>query len=235
MIEVVLFDVFGTLIEYQADRRRLGYPTTHELARHSGVDLTYDEFVATWDAASRALEERTAASHEEFSMMDAARAFADAVSTPLSDAQCADLASSFMTEWRRHLSPVPGAADMLGRLTESYRLGIVSNTHDPGMVHELVESMGRTDAFEVIVVSVTHGWRKPHPSIYRAALHELDRATADGVAFVGDSLEADYLGPHAAGMTPFLIDPAARHGVLASHRLGSVLDIEHKIAQMRSK
>lgn len=235
MIEIVLFDVFGTLIEYQPDRRELGAPATHDVARGCGVDMSYDEFVAAWDAASRSLEEHTAASCEEFSMIDAARAFAAAAGVTLADAQCADLASTFMIEWRRHLSPVPGVADMLGRLSEVYRLGIVSNTHDPNMVHELVDAMGRTDAFEVVVLSVGHGWRKPHPSIYQAALDRLGCATADGVAFVGDSFEADYAGPSAAGMTPFLIDPSSRHEVPCEQRLASVLDVEVRLDQMRSK
>ena len=42
--------------------------------------------------------------------------------------------------------------------------------------------------------------------------------------------EADYLGPLDASMAAFLIDPADTHGVPASARLTSALDIVTRIA-----
>lgn len=60
-----------------------------------------------------------------------------------------------------------------------------------------------------------------------------DRAVAarGSVAFVGDSHAADYVGPLAAGMDAYLIDPDDRHDVPPDHRLASVLDIEARSSE----
>jgi putative hydrolase of the HAD superfamily len=67
-----------------------------------------------------------------------------------------------------------------------------------------------------------------HPSIYASALERVGCAAEDAV-FVGDSFEADYLGPVDAGMRAILIDPAKAHGVPASARLTSALDLVTRI------
>ena len=54
---------------------------------------------------------------------------------------------------------------------------------------------------------------------------------ADHVAFVGDSYEADYLGPQRAGMTAYLIDPAARYRLPPAASIRTVLDIEARLTR----
>ena len=75
-VSAILFDFFGTLVTYEPDRSRLEYPATHRLARSLGYRWDHDHFVTDWHAASSTLEARTAESHAEFSMTDAAHAFA---------------------------------------------------------------------------------------------------------------------------------------------------------------
>jgi hypothetical protein len=41
--DVILFDFFGTLVEYQPDRTWLGYPASHELVATWGARFTADE------------------------------------------------------------------------------------------------------------------------------------------------------------------------------------------------
>lgn len=224
-LESVLFDFFGTLVNYEPDRTQLGYPRTHELVRSWNHDIEYDDFLTGWDAASGRLEDETYGSCAEFSMDDAASAFATSYGLRMSEAECNELGATFVAEWQDHVVPIPGVSDMVHRLSRSVRLGIVSNTHDLQMVPAMLEAMGLASCFEVIVLSVEHGFRKPHPSIYLEALHRLD-CDAKAVAFVGDSYEADYVGPTSAGMTAYLIDPTRRHDVPASLLLSSVLEVE---------
>jgi len=63
---------------------------------------------------------------------------------------------------------------------------------------------------DAIVDSRTHGYVKPHPTIFRAALERLDVAARDA-AMVGDSPEEDIEGAHALGMRAILIDRGDRH------------------------
>jgi putative hydrolase of the HAD superfamily len=107
-------------------------------------------------------------------------------------------------EWQQHVIPAPGAADKLRRLAASYRLGIVSNTHDPAMVPSMLDSMGIADVMSIVLLSVEDGYRKPHPSIYARCLDQLQMSPGE-VLFVGDSYTADYDAPPRAGMHALLI------------------------------
>ncbi len=226
--EAALFDFFGTLVEYQPERSRLAYPETHRLLQSWGHELSYSAFVSHWDSASTVLESQTAETFEEFTMLDAAQGFAASCNLDLPEQRCDELATSFVAEWQQHVCPIPGVSDLIDRLSESLRLGIVSNTHDADMVPSMLQSMGVAEQFDVVVLSVEHGYRKPHQSIYEAALDQL-AIRPENVAIVGDSYDADFVGPRRAGMTPFLIDPHDRRGVCASARLVTVLEAETRL------
>lgn len=227
--DAVLFDVFGTLVDYQPDRLRLEYPSTHRLLTSWGHSLTHETFTTAWDRASAALELRAASSFEEFTMADAAHAFSLACDLRLPPDHCQELGSTFVSEWQQHVRPVDGVTDLVADLAPHARLGIVSNTHDAAMVPSILRDMGVANLFEVTVLSVDHGHRKPHPSIYQAALDHLG-CRAERVAFVGDSYDADYIGPQRVGMTSYLIDPDSMHDIPSSARIASVLDVAERLA-----
>jgi HAD superfamily hydrolase (TIGR01549 family) len=81
------------------------------------------------------------------------------------------------------------------------RIGLVSNG-----ARDLDEFVAdhRLDV-DAVVGSRRHGWTKPHPSIFRAALDAL-RVGAEEAAMVGDSPEDDIDGARALGMRAFLLD-----------------------------
>jgi putative hydrolase of the HAD superfamily len=63
---------------------------------------------------------------------------------------------------------------------------------------------------DVIVDSRTHGYVKPHPTIFRAALERLG-VPAEETAMVGDSPDEDVEGARALGMHAILVDRDDRH------------------------
>ena len=63
---------------------------------------------------------------------------------------------------------------------------------------------------DAIVDSRTHGYVKPHPTIFRAALERLN-VDAAAAAMVGDSPEEDVEGARSLGMRAILIDREDRH------------------------
>lgn len=227
--EVILFDLFGTLVEYEPNRQRIVYPETLQLVQQMGGPQDHETFLITWDAASAALERASASTLAEFTMLDAAQAFAVSVGLEPSPDQVAELAARFLAEWKRHVRAVDGICDLIAALAGSYRLGVVSNTHDPDMVPSMLRSMGVAEYFEVVLLSVSHGYRKPHPSIYQVAMERMG-CGASAIAFVGDSYEADYLGPRRAGMRAYLIDPKACHRIPEANRLESVLALPERLA-----
>jgi HAD superfamily hydrolase (TIGR01549 family) len=86
------------------------------------------------------------------------------------------------------------------------RLGLVSNGIRD--LHEFV-AHHRLDV-DAIVGSRAHGYVKPHPTIFQAALQQLGVEPAAAV-MVGDSLEEDVEGARALGMRAILIDREDRH------------------------
>jgi putative hydrolase of the HAD superfamily len=90
--------------------------------------------------------------------------------------------------------------------TLQLRLGLVSNG-----IRDLREFVAhhRLDV-DAIVGSRAHGFVKPHPTIFQAALQQLDVEPAQAV-MVGDSLEEDVEGARALGMRAILIDRGDRH------------------------
>lgn len=83
-----------------------------------------------------------------------------------------------------------------------YRIGLISNTH------RCLESFQSHFALEpfvhAAVSSADHGFLKPHPSIFRAALDRLGTAPANGV-MVGDSMTHDVAGARRVGMAAVLL------------------------------
>ena len=158
-------------------------------------------------------------------MIDATEAFARRVALDLAADQIHRLAARFLAEWQVHIKPVDGVAAMVGRLRLTHRLGIVSNTHDTAMIPAMLAAMAIDDAFETVVLSVDHGFRKPRASIYEAALAAID-SSPEVALFVGDSHEADYVGPRRLGMRALLIDPDGQHTVDPHDRISTVLDVE---------
>ena len=105
-----------------------------------------------------------------------------------------------------HASPVtagPGAADMLSALTAAgIRTGIVSNLSYSGeaLTHR-IHKLFPDHSFAFIIASSDYVFCKPHPEIFRIALHKTG-ASPEDIWFIGDNGRCDVDGSFAAGMTP---------------------------------
>jgi len=86
------------------------------------------------------------------------------------------------------------------------RLGLVSNG-----IRDLREFVvhHRLDV-DAVIGSRAHGYVKPHPTIFQAALQQLGVEPALAV-MVGDSLEEDVEGARALGLRAILMDREDRH------------------------
>jgi HAD superfamily hydrolase (TIGR01549 family) len=86
------------------------------------------------------------------------------------------------------------------------RLGLVSNG-----IRDLQEFVAHHKLdVDAVVGSRAHGYVKPHPTIFRAALEQLGVEPANAV-MVGDSLEEDVEGARALGLRAILMDRQDRH------------------------
>jgi len=228
-VACVLFDFFGTLVNYNPSRIEQGYARSHDQFLAMGGRLDYGTFITRWDTAFAHFDRRSDHDDSEFSMWDVGREFFTDVTGSEPDAESLDaFIDVYLDEWNAGVTDIPGVAAMLAEVGQRHRLAVVTNTHSPFLVPAHLRRMGIDGAFELVVTSIEVGRRKPHPAIYRHALDKLGLEPRRCV-FVGDTVVADYIGPRAIGMQSLLVDPTGRHAVEHLHHLGhrvaSVLDV----------
>lgn len=96
---------------------------------------------------------------------------------------------------------IPDTLSMLERLSESYRLGLLSNfTHAPA-AQGLIDLLGLGRFFHVVLISGQIGYRKPHPMVFEKLMDSLGVEGQD-LLYVGDDVEADIQGALRAGIRP---------------------------------
>jgi putative hydrolase of the HAD superfamily len=226
----LLFDFFGTLVDYSKSMTEQGYPRSFALARQAGAGLDYAGFLELWSETFDELEAAAATSHREFSMLEIGSQFFErALRGPAPPEVVRALAETYVSEWNQGVAYLAGVPELLDRLSSRYRLAVVSNTHDPALVPGHLAAMGVAGLFERVVTSVECGVRKPSPEIFRHALRELG-IPPERCVHIGDSYDADYRGARSAGIRAFLIDPHLRWLEAGDARLDSVFALEHRLA-----
>ncbi|HET9371849.1 MAG TPA: HAD family hydrolase [Vicinamibacterales bacterium] len=200
----VFFDVDFTLIHPGPRFQGVGY---QEMCARHGVAVDAARFEAAVAAASGLLDSSEQLydaaifvnyTNRIIELMGGAGPGVDAASQELYD------------EWAQHhhFSLYEDVSAALRRLhADGHRLGLISNSH-----RCLVSFQSHFELDGLIAVAVSssaHGYLKPHPSIFRAAL-ELMQVRPDAAVMVGDSLAHDVDGARQVGMSGVLLDRGGR-------------------------
>lgn len=175
-IKAVVFDVYGTLAEI-GDRRR-----------------PYAKLLQLLADAGRVPQENDAAR-----LMSTPCGLAGAVQlfdAELSVSKLAPLEMDLLAELAS-VTLYPDTAETLAALKiAGLKIGLCSNLAAPYAIPVLKQLPVALDAY---VWSFEIGALKPDPATYRAVGHRLSCAPHE-ILFIGDTLEADYLGPRTIGM-----------------------------------
>lgn len=111
------------------------------------------------------------------------------------------VSDAYCRNWFSELVLAEDAIEVLAKLRESYKIGLVTNgpssTQRPKITQFALEQQ-----MDVLIVSEEVGVAKPNPAIFQFALAELGTIPAETV-YVGDSIENDLYGALAAGL-PFI-------------------------------
>ncbi|MFI5177235.1 MAG: HAD family hydrolase [Vicinamibacterales bacterium] len=115
------------------------------------------------------------------------------------------VAREIYDEWAEHqhfslYDDVPGTLKALRE--RDVRLGLISNSHR--CLASFQSHFELEGLISVTLSSSDHGFMKPHPAIFRAALDLMQVAAADA-AMVGDSLAHDVEGARQVGMRGILL------------------------------
>ncbi len=105
----------------------------------------------------------------------------------------------------RSMTLSDGARDVLAQLKRwGFKLGLVSNaTNLPHLLRRDLDRLGILVHFDATVFSSELGLRKPHPTIYHAALSGVASEPTTTI-FIGDRIREDIWGPQALGMRAVL-------------------------------
>jgi putative hydrolase of the HAD superfamily len=208
----VFFDVDWTLIHPGPTFLGEGYKAF--CARH-GIDVDADRFHAAVAAAAPFLDSGDERYTDELFVVYTRKIVEGMGGTGPNLDACAQ---EIYREWAacQHFELYDDVPEVLRELSAAgLRIGLISNSHRClASFQSHFELQGLITA---TVSSSVHGFLKPHPSIFAAALQLVDVAPADAV-MVGDSLRHDVEGAMRAGMRGVLLhrgdSPTARAGQL---------------------
>ncbi len=108
-------------------------------------------------------------------------------------------------EWAacRHFQLYEDVPDVLRTIRRrGFKIGLISNTQRCLTTFE--EHFELRGLFDVALSSSNHGYMKPHPSIFEAALSAVNCTSKEAV-MVGDSLAHDIAGARSIGMRGVLV------------------------------
>lgn len=224
-LRAVLFDVDFTLVKPGPDLGPEGYV---KLGRRYGLELDADRYVEARYAAVQSVERHPELRHDEELWF----AFTELIVRGMGGEGPAarELAIEMTRLWERseNFDLYDDALPVMEQLRgHGLKLGLVSNggreLHDLVAHHRL--------EVDCAIASRAHGWTKPHPTIFQAALDVLGVA-AGAAVMVGDSVEDDVDGAIAVGMRALLIDREGRYPEAPSRlpdlwALPAALGLEH--------
>jgi HAD superfamily hydrolase (TIGR01549 family) len=203
-LRAVLFDVDFTLAKPGPDLGPEGY---QRLAVRHGFELDPARYDEARRAALATLEQHPELEHDEEVWV----LFTERIIRGMggNSERAYDCAVEMTRAWEHaanfdlYEDVLPTLADLRAR---GLKLGLVSNTArdlDVFVLHHGLE-------VDAAVSSRAHGKVKPHESIFRAVLEQLDVEPAEA-AMVGDSPDDDVAGAASLGITAFLIDRDDRY------------------------
>lgn len=110
-----------------------------------------------------------------------------------------NLLGDYITEFKHHCVPFPNLKSMLEELkTDGFALGMITNGFGQFQMDN-IRALGIEKYFDAILVSETEGMKKPDPAIFKRALKRLNKEPRESV-FVGDHPENDVKASQYVGM-----------------------------------
>jgi putative hydrolase of the HAD superfamily len=98
----------------------------------------------------------------------------------------------------------PFAKKLLKKISEVYKVGLISNFTYAPVVYSSLRRLGLSEFFNVIEVSGENGFRKPHKKIFEDALKRLQVKPEESV-YIGDSPLEDIKGASSVGFKTIFV------------------------------
>ena len=203
MLRAVVFDVDFTIAKPGPDLGPEGY---RRLGERFGLDLDPSRYAEARAAAIGELKRHPELDHDEEIWVLFTERIVQLMGGVGNTYECA---AEMTRAWlhAQHFELYDDALPTLDALrARGLKLGLLSNTSRDladFVAHHGIE-------VDAVLTSHVHGKTKPHETIFRALLAQLDVAAEDAV-MIGDQLEDDVLGARAVGMRAILVDRDGRY------------------------
>lgn len=208
--EMILFDYGFTLLHEPGMDFLRGEEAVYPFIRHNPLGKTPQELCEAGLEIFRQMKECRHAGFEisEMQMMRAKYdAFGITFTIPMEQVE------TILWDHVSEGACMPGIRQLLRLLEEQgIRSGVISNLGWTGAaLRRRIDRLLPENSFEFVLASSEYALRKPHPMMFRIALQKAGLG-AENVWFCGDSMAADILGAHGAGMLPVLYEGMAENG-----------------------
>ncbi|MCC2327641.1 MULTISPECIES: HAD family hydrolase [Bacillus cereus group] len=187
MIQAVLFDLDGTLLDRRQSLEQFIHDQYNRFASHL-MNIEKSEY------CSRFLE----LDNNGYTWKDKVYAtlLCEYNITTLTPEQ---LLYDYITNFQHHCIPFQNMHELLQRLTEqNIKIGIITNGFTDFQMNNL-RALNIHTYTNTILVSEAEGIKKPHPEIFERALKKLDVKSIECL-YVGDHPENDVLGSEQVGI-----------------------------------
>lgn len=202
-IKAIGFDLFNTLIVAEPGTLSDAMGRLSQSLEQSGLTLEREAFEKAHRKAAlrfiRQTRQQGRETHNRFWISAALETQGYNISPD--DARIAIAVEAYFSAFPERIHLVPGTSEMLSTLKGTYRLGLLSNfTHAPA-ARAIIDEVGLTPFFDVVVISGELGYCKPHPLIFQRLIEHLG-VEKHQLLYVGDDPEPDIHGAQRAGLQP---------------------------------
>jgi putative hydrolase of the HAD superfamily len=220
--KAVIFDFIGTLTDVKGYNLGDSKVKLCKAITEVGFNVSAECFL---NAYSLAHEKYRVVRYQELVEVTNAVWIAEALNslgfkTSSEDARIKTAVNAFFEDYLASLELRPCAKNMLRKVSEDYKLGLISNFTYYPVIYAGLRKLGINRFFNAILVSQEVGWRKPHREIFQTALRRLN-VSAEETVYVGDSPLEDIKGAKTTGMKTIFVPSQF-------YSLGNLLDSQQK-------
>lgn len=204
-IKAIGFDLFNTLIV--AELKTLGEAMNRlrTSLQQMGFEVENDNFKEAYREAVTKFVKKAQKdgkeTHNRFWICAALRRLGYDILPD--DTRIAVAVDSYFSAFFRYCRLIPGTKQLLSLLRNKYRLGLLTNfTHGPA-ARKIIDNLGLSVFFDVVLISGELGFRKPHMFVFHELIEHLG-VRNDQIVYVGDDMWPDIKGAQRAGIQPVL-------------------------------
>ena len=200
MIKGIIFDVGGTLVYTNHDH----FETSNawmaaNFLRSKGFRFDPEAFASRLVDIRRTLLKGDAELRQIGTTVQHLNLVAKEFAIELTGETLLQTEQAFVTPEACGSVALPGIPEVIKKLHERFKLGIISNTRSHILIEETLKYQGLLHYFDPLVTSVSAGYCKPSIVIFQTVLDSW-KFLSQQVVMIGDSLSKDIAGAKPLGM-----------------------------------